>query len=164
MSPLRNELKQSRPFESVAQEAFLSIVRTAGLLTHQAAGFLRTADLSMPLYNILRILRGAGGTGLTCREIGERLVSPGPDVTRLLDRLESHGWIRRERGADDRRCVTARITPEGRALVDRLHGPLLAFHEEQLRGIGVDRLRTLIALLEDIRLAMREPGAEDETS
>ena len=51
---------------------------------------------------MLRILRGAGPEGLACREIGERMISRDPDITRLLDRMEKRGLITRERQSDDR--------------------------------------------------------------
>ena len=46
-------------------------------------------------YNALRILRGAGPEGLPCSEIGERMITHDPDVTRLLNRLEKRGFVKR---------------------------------------------------------------------
>src|ERR671910_394799 len=111
------ELKQTKPFPRRSAEAFLSLLRTAALLEHQVGEVLKTDGLTMTQYNVLRILRGAGEQGLCGREVGERMVSPVPDVSRLLDRMEEMGLIRRHRDETDRRHVTARVTPKGLDLV-----------------------------------------------
>ena len=95
---LRDELKMSRPFRSVEEEAILSIARTAAVIEHAGAEALKPFDLTITQYNVLRILRGAGGEGLCRNEVGERLVTKVPDVTRLLDRMEAAGLIVRQRG------------------------------------------------------------------
>ena len=80
---------------------------------------LRPCGITALQYNVLRILRGAGPNGWCGREISERLVSKVPDVSRLLDRMESLQLLRRERDATDRRHVTARITPKGVRVLER---------------------------------------------
>src|SRR5207247_9359475 len=66
---------------------------------------LKPLDLSPPQYNVLRILRGAGSYGLACREVGERLLTRDPDITRLMDRLEHRGLVRRTREQKDRKST-----------------------------------------------------------
>ena len=85
--PLYVELKQTRPFDLLEEEAHLSIARTAALLEHAMIQVLKPHGLTPTQYNVLRILRGAGSTGLCRNEIGARLLRPVPDVTRLLDRM-----------------------------------------------------------------------------
>ena len=85
---LQDELKQARPFKQVEEEAYLSIMRTAALLEHQVAQALKPHGVTATQYNVLRILRGAGSEGLCRNEVGDRLVTTVPDVTRLLDRME----------------------------------------------------------------------------
>jgi len=99
----------------------------------------------------LRILRGAEPDALTCGEIGERLVSPGPDVTRLLDRLEERGLVLRLRDAEDRRVVRARITEPGIELLNGLDEPVGRILGRLLGPLGKQRLQTLVALLEEAR-------------
>jgi DNA-binding MarR family transcriptional regulator len=148
---LRDELKMAKPFRSVEEEAVLSIARTAALLEHIAADALKPFDLTVTQYNVLRILRGAGETGLCRNEVGQRLVTRVPDVTRLLDRMESSGLIFRERGAADRRVVSTRITEKGMKLLEKVDRELPAIHGRQLGHLGPKRLRELIDLLEEVR-------------
>ncbi len=148
---LQRQLRQRAPFESPEAEVFLNLLRTAAVLTHGLTDVLRPHDLSQAQYNILRILRGAEPDGLPCREIGERLVSHDPDVTRLLDRLEARGFVARARDTADRRVVTARLTAEGRRVVDALDAPVAALHRRQLGHVPADDLRALSGLLEAAR-------------
>jgi DNA-binding MarR family transcriptional regulator len=151
LKTLRDELKMTKPFKSVEEEALLSIARTAALLEHAGAEALKPFKLTITQYNVLRILRGAGDPGLCRNEVGQRLVTKVPDVTRLLDRMEAAGLIVRQRGGEDRRYVATRITEKGLKLLDKIDRELPAIHGRQLGHVGQKRLRELIALLEEVR-------------
>jgi DNA-binding MarR family transcriptional regulator len=148
---LRDELKMTRPFKSVEEEAILSIARTAALLEHGGAEALKPFDLTITQYNVLRILRGAGEMGMCRNAIGERLVTQVPDVTRLLDRMEASDLISRQRGGDDRRFVTTYITDKGLKLLEKIDRELPAIHARLLGHVSQKRLRDLVALLEEVR-------------
>lgn len=148
---LRDEIKQSRPFDSLEQEAQLSIQRTAAVLDHAFADALKAHGITPTQYNVLRILRGAGAGGLCRNEVRDRLVAQVPDVTRLLDRMEQGGLVERERDGDDRRLVNTRITRAGLALLERLDAPIAGMHRRQLGHLGPRKLRTLIELLAEAR-------------
>jgi DNA-binding MarR family transcriptional regulator len=119
---------------------------------------------------VLRILRGAGAgccggghpdpaaKGLACGEIGQRMISQDPDMTRLLDRLEGRGLIVRGRDARDRRMVTTRITAAGLDLLKVLDQPLLDLHRRQLGHLGEAKLAGLLDLLETVRRTCQSPG------
>lgn len=149
-SQLRGEIKQERPFESPGQVAYLNVQRTASVLGRGLSEVLRSSGVTRTQYNALRILRGADGP-LTCSEVGERMIARDPDVTRLLDRLEEKGLVRRERSAEDRRVVVSEITEQGREVVDDLDEPVARLHEKQLGHLGEEKLRTLTSLLEEAR-------------
>ena len=153
MSPktLRDELKMSRPFRSIEEEAILSISRTAALIEHSGAEALKPFNLTITQYNVLRILRGAGRSGLCRNEVGERLVTKVPDVTRLLDRMEAADLIARERSETDRRLVATRITEKGLKLVEKIDRELPAMHARQIGHVAPKRLRELISILEEVR-------------
>ncbi len=148
---IQTEIRQAKPFASLEEETFLNLQRTADRLLAGLARVLKAADLSPAQYNVLRILRGAGATGLACREIGERMVTRDPDITRLLDRLERRGLVTRSRDNGDRRVVTARITPPALELLQTLDGPVEEANRQQLGHLGAQRLELLIELLEAAR-------------
>jgi DNA-binding MarR family transcriptional regulator len=151
---LLDEIRQQRPFASLAQEAHLNVGRTAAALETGLERVLRPYGIGATQYNVLRILRGAGEHGLCRNEIRDRLLTRMPDVTRLLDRLEEAGFVIRERDTADRRLVTTRLTDRGRELVDALDAPVAEEHERHLGHLGPERLRTLIELL----TLARHPG------
>jgi DNA-binding MarR family transcriptional regulator len=152
MRRLRQAIRQQKPFESIEQEVFLEVLRTGNALLEDFVRLLRRYRLTQPQYNVLRILRGAGPDGLPSGEVGERMVvSRAPDVTRLLVRMEERGLVRRERRADDRRFVTARITREGLALLKAIDKPLRQMHMRQLHHMTQRELETLATLLERAR-------------
>jgi DNA-binding MarR family transcriptional regulator len=144
---LRSELRQRKAFNSLEQEAFLSIGRTAAALRESLEDVLKSSDITLTQYNVLRILRGAEPGGLTRNEIRDRLVNRMPDVTRLLDRMEDAGLVSRVRGEEDRRCVGTHLTRAGRSLVDSLDAPVEAEHQRRLGHMNRTQLRTLIELL-----------------
>jgi len=148
---LQAEVHKRKPFASLEQEVFLNILRTADLLDQGLEEVLKPFALTATQYNVLRILRGAGERGLACRELGERMLTHDPDVTRLLDRLERRGLIHRRREVQDRRVITTRITPDGMTLLNQLDTAVTELHRHQLGHLGEEPLRTLIELLEGAR-------------
>lgn len=150
---LRVEIKQERPFESAQQEAFLNLLRTSAALEHMLEEGLKPFGVTPTQYNVLRILRGAGSDGLCRNEVKARMVTPVPDATRLLDRLEAAGLVERRRDADDRRIVTARISAAGLDLLERVDGPVAELLETNLGHISSSELSQLSRLLEHARTA-----------
>ena len=148
---LQAELKQKKPFPRVTAEALLSVLRTATVLEHQMNEALKPHGITHTQYNVLRILRGSGKQGLCGREVGERMVSRVPDVSRLLDRMEETGLISRERDPDDRRHVTARITRKGLTVMERATPELEAVERARAGQIPTGRLQQLIEVLSTVR-------------
>ena len=148
---LQKDLHQSVPFASLHAEAFLNLLRTADHLQRRLRLTLKPYGITDTQYNVLRILRGAGAHPLPCSEIGERLISQVPDITRLLDRMERGGMIRRERDDQDRRMVLSRITPTGLGKLKDLDGVLERCVEKMLEHLTRQELLQMTALLEDAR-------------
>ncbi len=145
------EIRQKRPYALLEEEAFVNLQRTADVCLRPVVAELKQHGLSLAQYNILRILRGARPRGLPCGEIAARMITRDPDITRLLDRLEVRGLVRRERQRVDRRVIQVRITAEGLRLVNSLDEPVQAIHRRQFGRLGAKRLRELVALLELVR-------------
>ena len=144
------------PQAGLQAHVFVSLMRTADALARGAETLLKPFRLSGTQYNILRILRGAGEKGLACREVGCRLITRDPDITRLLDRMESRGLIARAREAQDRRVVKTRITAEGLRLLTELDKPVHELHRRQWRHLPAKQLRQLSNLLDRAREHLEE--------
>jgi DNA-binding MarR family transcriptional regulator len=88
---------------------------------------------------------------LPCREIGERMITHDPDITRLLNRLEGRGFVERTRARHDRRVIYGKITAAGLRLLREMDGPIDKQGREMLRHVGQEKLKQLIELLELVR-------------
>jgi len=148
---LKEELKQNLPFRSRDQEAYLSLLRTADALQASVEAKLSEFGLTGTQYNALRILRGAGAEGLPCSEIGERMITRDPDITRLLNRLEKRGFVTRTRGRADRRVIYGKITAAGLRLLRQMDEPVESHTNAILKHVSQEKLQELIELLELIR-------------
>ena len=139
------------PKPSLEAQVFVSLLRAADSLTRGAEALLKPSGLSGTQYNVLRILRGAGPDGLLCREIGCRMISRDPDITRLLNRLEDRGLVERTRDKSDRRVIFGKVTSAGVKLLREMDAPLEKRGREMLRHVSQEKLKQLIELLELVR-------------
>jgi DNA-binding MarR family transcriptional regulator len=142
----RSTPSPGKPLPCPEEAVFVELARTVDLLSRGPIQLLKQHDLSPNQYNVLRILRGAPD-GLLCGEIATRMISRDPDITRLLDRLEKRGLIRRCRGNPDRRKVLVRIAADGLCLLKGLDQPVCDLHRRQIGHLGQTKLASLSALL-----------------
>jgi len=148
---LKEEIQQSKPFESLEEEVLLNLMRTGDALMREMTLALKSYGLSPTQYNVLRILRGAGESGLACGSIAERMLTRDPDITRMLDRLEKRALITRARESRDRRVITARIAPEGLNVLRAIDEESPRILKSMLGHMGERKLRKLSSLLEEAR-------------
>src|SRR5262245_8675532 len=164
MSRLQQELKQRKPFQSVAQEALLGLMRTTDLVRRQAAAVIEPHGITLQQYNVLRILRGGGADGVPTLEIADRMIEQTPGITRLLDRLEAKGFVKRQRCQKDRRQHLCWITPKSAALLEKLDTPMVEFGEHLMKGLTPDQRIALVHLLDAFRAVHEQPIPEDPHS
>jgi DNA-binding MarR family transcriptional regulator len=145
------ELQQSKPFRHLEEEVFLNLQRTADALMQEITDILKPFGLSPTQYNVMRILRGAGDAGITCKEIGARMITRDPDITRLLDRLERRHLVTRNRAKEDRRFVSIHITNEGLSLLKELDDPIAQRQLDLMGHMDKQQLYRMVELLETIR-------------
>lgn len=144
---------KARAKDELSRDVYLALIRASEIHAGKMTEFFKGHGLTQTQYNVLRILRGAGQDGLPCQMIGERLINRVPDVTRLLDRMEREGLVRRERSTEDRRVVLAYLETKGSSLVNSLDDPVLTFHRDQFRGLTRDELAALESHLSSLASA-----------
>ena len=143
------ELKQTRAFTSREQEVMLGLQLVVARLMEPWEKFLKsTAELTLHQYNVLRILRGSHPTALPSGEIATRMISRDPDITRLVDRLETRGLVARIRGRQDRRIVEVAITDTGLELLHTLDEHVERFPRNMLGHLGPKKLEQLGVLID----------------
>lgn len=150
-TPLQREIRQRKPFSSVAQEGVVSVMRTADLLRRRMAAVVEPSGITVQQFNVLRILRGGGSDGLPTLEVGARMIEETPGVTRLLDRLEAKGLVKRQRCPKDRRQHLCWITQQGLDLLAGLDAPVVRHSDDALKGLTRDEQSSLVRLLAQVR-------------
>lgn len=68
-------------------------------------------------YELLLVIELRSGKGGGCSELGRHVAAPGPDITRMLDRLDNAGLVSRYRDDTDRRIVHTTLTDKARELL-----------------------------------------------
>ena len=157
-SALQEEILQRKPFRSPAEEASLSVVRTASLMRRAMNSAVSPFGITQPQYNVLRILRGAGAGGLPTLTVRDRLVDEAPGITRLVNKLERAGLLRRERSTPDRRQVICYVTREGLALLKKVDPLIEAAADRGPTALTTREQRSLIHLLDKVRRKLSEAG------
>lgn len=102
-------------------------------------------------FELLGAIARVEGTGGGCGELGRQMAAPGPDVTRMLDRLDTAGLVARKRDELDRRVVHAELTEAGRMLLSEV-GPVVERAESAVfEGVAAQDVAQLARVLETIR-------------
>lgn len=136
-------------------EAVLALFRAADRLRRHFLRSLSPRGITLPQYNVLRILRGAGGR-LPTMEIRDRMMERAPGITRIIDGLAAKGLVEREPPGRDRRQVPCRLTGAGDALLSELDPEMDAADRHAFRGLTKARLRALVEELRAVEHNLRE--------
>jgi MarR family transcriptional regulator, organic hydroperoxide resistance regulator len=133
------------------QQGLMALIRTADAVRRHFERLLEPHDLTLQQFNVLRILRGARPEALPTMEIAARMIEQAPGITRLLDRLDEKGFVRRVRCEEDRRQVLCSITDEGLALLEQLDAPVREADERVMSALDDAELGVLIRMLDRTR-------------
>ena len=158
MGSIRDEIKQTRPFGSPADEAVVTLLGTADRVRGALSRVVEARGITLQQYNVLRILRGAGKHGLPTLEIASRLLEHNPGITRLLDRLEARSLVKRARCPEDRRQVLCTATDAARRLLAGLDEPVAEAARRLLAPLDPSRTAELVRLLDAVRATTTSPS------
>lgn len=139
-------------FKTPQQKAFVNLRYTSNWILKKQNSFMSKFELTMPQFNILRILRGAGeGVYLSVNTIKSRMVEISPNTTRLMDKLLEKKLIERERSTEDKRKVHVCISKTGMDLLSEIDTEFdseltmigrLSDQEAEFLSAILDKLRT----------------------
>ncbi len=149
-SGLAQRIKQTKAFESPAQEAMLNLFVAAAHVRREVEQVCQDFDIHFSHYNVLRILRGVHPEGHARCDIIERMIDPSPDVTRLTDKLVDRELVRRTRSEEDRRVTIHKITEKGLALLDEMQPAISAIQEQFGERVAPRDLEHLSRICEGI--------------
>ncbi len=108
---------------------------------------LKTFDVSIEQFNVLRILRGQKGVAIAMKDINERMVSKMSNTTRLVDKLVNKRFVTRNICPENRRKMEILITDLGASqlqqmdmVIEQTHSKIL----EELSDVDIQTLNTLL--------------------
>lgn len=145
-------MAQAKSSRSHAQNAVVAVLRTADTVRRRLAAAIEPHGLTGQQYNVLRILRGARPDPLPTLEVGQRMIEQTPGVTRLIDRLEAKGLVRRERSTEDRRVVLCSIAEAGLELLEAMDEDVGVANEAALAELDEVEVRRLVEILEKMEV------------
>jgi DNA-binding MarR family transcriptional regulator len=116
---IEEAIKQEK-FRSEYQKMAINILYTAGWVDEVHSKVLKKYNLTGPQYNVLRILRGQSPNPATINLIIDRMLDKMSNASRIVDRLESKGWVERKICPSDRRACDVSITKKGLELLAEL--------------------------------------------
>ena len=90
------------------------------------------------------------GSASTVAELARECMLDAGGMTRLLDRLETKGLLRRVRSSEDRRVVNLELTDEGRAAAKKIPAVLCGVQNAHMRGFTIEEWQLLRGLLRRI--------------
>ena len=137
-------------FEGPHHEALLAVMLANATLDSMMDDVFDGSSITQPQYNVLRILNGVHPSAHSRGEIARRMVRRAPDLTRMLDRLVRMGLVERAKGEKDHRQSLAKITPQGRELLEQLRPKVQRMNQLLADRMSAEEARQLVALLERV--------------
>ncbi|MGD8779757.1 MAG: MarR family transcriptional regulator [Ignavibacteria bacterium] len=116
---LEEDIKQKK-FKNLYDKLAVNILYTHSWLFGKLSNFLKEYDLTVPQYNVLRILRGQYPKTATINLIKERMLDKMSDASRLVERLKQKGLLERTTCEKDRRRADIIITEKGLKKLEEL--------------------------------------------
>lgn len=117
---LEEDIKQGKSFENAYEKLMVNVMYTNNWLVEQQAAIFKPYGMTVPQYNVLRILRGAYPDPCTINSLIERMLDRMSNASRIVDRLEVKGLVERKVCAEDRRAKDVVITKSGLNVLDQV--------------------------------------------
>ena len=146
---LEEEIRQKN-FKDDYHKAYLNVVFTAGWLQVQQAALFKPFGITLPQYNVLRILRGQHPKPATVNLLIERMLDKTSNASRIVDKLEAKGLVSRNQCPNDRRSVDIIITGAGLDLLLQMD-KLDALHQKLKTNLTGSEAIELNRLLDKLR-------------
>ncbi len=150
MNDIKKEIKQ-KTFSDVKQETVISLLFTSQRLRALLEELCKLQHITLPQYNILRILKGIYPEAHPRAEIRKRMIDKS-DVTRLIDRLEEAGLVKRIGAKADNRHSLSVITPKGLKVIENLEAPFEQAHNQLMANLNEAEMKNLVSLLKKITI------------
>ncbi|MFO7445837.1 MAG: MarR family transcriptional regulator [Ignavibacteriaceae bacterium] len=128
-----------------ALNVYIKLMRAAESVSSRVHAHTVAKGLTLSQFSILEALFHLGP--LCQREIGDKLLKSGGNITLVVDNLEKQGLVKRERSETDRRYFTIHLTKDGRAVIEKLFPKHVEAIVEELGVLNEGELAELERML-----------------
>lgn len=137
-------------FSNLHEKAIVNIIFTANAVQDALKMIIKPYGISLPQYNVLRILNGRKKGYATCGDLKAVMLDKNPDVTRLCDKLVDKDLISRHCNAKNKRQILLQISDKGEDVLAQINPKIYAFYE-QLNALNQNDIAQLSDSLDAIR-------------
>ena len=116
---IEEEIHQ-KTFKSENQKAAINILFTANNMNIKSFHILKEFGLTIPQFNILRILRGQHPNSASINSLIDRMLDKASNASRIVEKLREKNLVERTTNAIDRRSVDVKITETGLSLLAKI--------------------------------------------
>jgi len=137
-------------FNNLHEKAIVNIIFTANVVQDALKMIIKPYGISLPQYNVLRILNGRKKGYATCGDLKAVMLDKNPDVTRLCDKLVDKDLISRHCNAKNKRQILLQISEKGEEVLSQINPIIYAFYAK-LNSLNHNDLSQLSDWLDDFR-------------
>jgi DNA-binding MarR family transcriptional regulator len=140
-------------FSNLNEKAIVNIIFTANALQDALKMIIKPYGISLPQYNVLRILNGRKKGYATCGDLKAVMLDKNPDVTRICDKLVDKAMISRHCNAKNKRQILLQISDKGEEVLAQINPKIYAFYE-QMSALNQNEIVQLSDWLDALRNEM----------
>lgn len=130
----------------------IKLIKSGASISDHLTQAIKKGGVSLPQFNVLRILRGQKGEPANLSTVQERMVNKMSNTSRLVDKLIEKDLVERKICEENRRKIELFITSKGLSLLKKLD-PLIDNEEEKMtQNLTVKDRNQLMALLEKLNV------------
>lgn len=124
-----------------ALDVYIKLMRAADSATNRIHKHLDTVKLTITQFGVLEALFHIGP--LYQRDLAEKLLKSGGNITLVVDNLEKRGLVKREREVEDRRCIKVYLTEQGQHLIKDIFPSHVAAVVQEMSILNTDEQEQL---------------------
>lgn len=143
-------LKTQKPLQD-QKKLVINLVLSSNYASSKIADAMKPFDISVPQFNVLRILRGQKGKPANLSTVQERMVNQMSNTTRLVDKLLEKKLVERSVCEENRRKIEIFITEKGLSLLKEIDPVIDATENEIAKKLSSEEIQHLNDLLEKLR-------------
>ena len=137
--------------QQITRNTVISILTSGYQVNDKLSVLFKVYGISLPQFNVLRILRGQNGTAANLSTIQERMIHKMSNTTRLIDKLIDKGYVNRFVCEKNRRKIELFITDQGLKLLKSLDHTIDDKEKELLKNLNIKEKEELMRILSKIK-------------